>query len=306
ALVVFSGYESGVQLGPLAAPVGAWVAIWGALVFPVAFFFDRWWQSHYGLAAGIWHPPQILKAIAFFSIVIGAWLLSAKLQNQNVQASAAAFAVSGGVVLAMISVVTLTSIYPNRQHLGTFYQVACATYPAVLVAIAHAGRLRWSATLASIVYMVVICSMVWILPLFPARPEVAPVYNALDHMLPPPFPLLLILPAAAIDAVLRQVSWAHGWQRALALGLGFFIIFAAVQWIFAEFLLTSLADNQFFSGGGRHWPFFLKIHPSARVQFWNTPQTELNLCSAVVSIGSAMVASRCGLWLGDWMKRIQR
>jgi hypothetical protein len=298
-------HGTGVQLGALSAPLGAWLALWGALVFPVAFLFDRWWQSSYGLAAGIWHPPQILKAIAFFSIVIGSLLLCARLQNQNAR-GAMAFAASGGWVLVMISVVTLTRIYPNHQHSKTFYEVACAVYPFVLAAVASAGKFRWSAALASAVYMALICSMVWLLPLFPARPQVPPIYNLLDHMLPPPFPLLLIFPAAACDALLRRVAWRSTWLQAAALGLAFFIVFAAVQWVFAEFLLTSSADNWFFAGGGRQWPFFLKIDPLARVQFWNTSQTELNLSSGLVCIGLAVLASRCGLWMGNWIKRLQR
>lgn len=310
AFVFSTDGASGVQLGSMAAPLGAWLALWGALVFPVAFLFDSWWQSSYGLAAGIWHPPQILKAVAFFSIVTGAWLLCARVQNQTARGGAAAFAASGGFVMVMISVVTVTGIYPNRQHTGTFYEVACAVYPLLLVAVASAGRVRWLATLASAVYMALICSLVWLLPLFPAHPQVPPIYNPLDHMLPPPFPLLLILPAFALDALLRKVNWpsnrSQPWLQAIALGVVFFIVFAAVQWAFAEFLLTSLADNWFFAGGGRHWPFFLKIDPLARVQFWNTAQTELNLSSGLASVGLAVVASRCGLLIGDWMKRLQR
>ncbi len=31
-----------------------------------------------------------------------------------------------------------------------------------------------------------------------------------------------------------------------------------------------------FAGGGRHWPFFLKIDSMSRVIFWKTPQDEMN------------------------------
>ena len=66
----------GVRFGKFYAPLGAWLAAWGALAFPVTVLFDRWWQSAYGLTAGIWHPPQILKAVAFFAVVIAVrvWL----------------------------------------------------------------------------------------------------------------------------------------------------------------------------------------------------------------------------------------
>lgn len=299
-----------VQIGPLHAPLGAWLAAWGALVFPVAFLFDRWWQSAYGLAAGIWHPPQILKAVAFFAVVAGAWLACLNWQNRSARGGAAMFAVSGGLALALISIVTLTSIYPNRQHSASFYQVACGTYPIVLIALATAGKLRWPATMAAAVYTAVICATVWLLPLFPARPQAAPIYNPLDHLMPPPFPLLLIVPAVALDVLLRKFSWpanrVQPWLQAGAAGLVFFIAFAASQWLFAEFLLSDLADNRFFAGGGRHWPFFLKIDAFARVSFWNHGQDELNLASALISVGLGMLAARFGLWMGAWMKCVRR
>src|SRR5205823_5659357 len=56
-----AGENSGIKLAGLTAPLGAWVCVWGALAFGAATLFDRWWQSNYGLVAGLWHPPQIAK-----------------------------------------------------------------------------------------------------------------------------------------------------------------------------------------------------------------------------------------------------
>jgi len=150
--------------------------------------------------------------------------------------------------------------------------------------------------------------MVWVLPLFPAKPQAAPIYNPLNHLMPPPFPLLLVVPAVALDALLRKVKWpthrARTWLQAGATGLVFLIVFMGTQWLFAEFLLTDLADNWFFAGGGRHWPFFLKIDPLARVAFWETH--EMNLANALGALGLAMLAARLGLWMGAWMTRVRR
>jgi hypothetical protein len=305
---------SGVRLGSLDAPLGGWVAAWGALLFLAAVFFDRWWQAAYGLAAGIWHPPQILKAIAFFSIIAGAWLLCLKWQNEpgreNASDGAMAFTACGGLLLSLTTVVMLTWIYPNRQHSSSFYKLACATYPMILVALATAGKLQWSATVAAVIYTAVIGFMVWVLPLFPARPQAAPVYQPLDHLMPPPFPLLLIVPAAALDLLLRKVRWpahrARTWLQAGAAGWVFVVIFMGTQWLFAEFLLTDLADNRFFAGGGRHWPFFLKIDSLARVTFWETRADELNLPGALGAAGLAMLAASLGMWTGAWMTRVRR
>ncbi len=290
---------SGVRIGRWVGPLGAWLAIWGACAFGTSLLFDRWWQSSYGMAAGIWHPPQLLKAAAFFAVTLGAWFCCR---------GRLAFAAAGGGVLTMISVVTLASIFPNRQHGALFFQVACATYPIVLVALATAGSSRLSATLGAAIYFMLIGAMVWLLPLVPAEPQVAPIYNPRDHLLPPPFPLLLIVPAFALDALLRffpgRTRRFENWSRAAESGLTFFFLILVTQWLFAQFLLMPASDHWFFAGGGKQWPFFLKIHPSARTVFWKIPGEELTLARSLGAAALAVLAARVGLWLGAAMKRI--
>lgn len=297
----------GVALGRLRAPLGAWLVLWGAFAFVTALFFDRWWQAGYGLAAGIWHPPQILKALAFFSVTTGTWLGLAGRQRQT--AGALAFAAAGGVVLAMVSVVTLPLCFANRQHSALFVEVACATYPIALLALARAGRLRFSASLGALAAMGLIAALVWILPLVPGSPQVGPIYNPRDHLLPPPFPLLLVVPALAIDALLRvfpaRTRRVQNWAHAFESGLSFFVIFTATQWLFSAFLLSPGADHWLFAGGGRHWPFFLRVDPSARTAFWLPPEDELTLGRMAIAAALAVLAARGGLWLGDAMQRVR-
>ncbi len=304
--------HAGVRLGRIEAPLGAWVTAWGALAFLAATLFDRWWQSNYGLVAGLWHPPQIAKTVAFFAIVIGPWFLWLKAINAREKTLAAGFGfiVAAGLVLTLITVASLTYIYPNRQHSAFFYQLACLTYPLVLAATAIAGRLPFSATAASLVYTGVVSLMVWLLPLFPAKPLVAPIYNSLDHLMPPPFPLLLAIPAVAIDCLFRWVrSRAHPvspWLQAATAGAGFFVLFIATQWVFAEFLLSDLADNRLFAGGGRHWPFFLKIDAVARTSFWEIAQDRLTLGAALTDGVLAILSAAVGLCTGKWMRNVRR
>ena len=66
-------------------------------------------------------------------------------------------------------------------------------------------------------------ALIWILPLFPAEPKLGPVLNPVTQFVPPNFPLLLIVPAFAIDLVRRYSS--RRWQRVAAgvvLGAVFF------------------------------------------------------------------------------------
>jgi hypothetical protein len=90
-------------------------------------------------------------------------------------------------------------------------------------------------------------AMIWILQLFPAQPRLAPIYIAVTHMVPPSFPLLLVVPALAIDLLLGRAGRRHDWLMSIALGLGFVALLLAVQWFFGEFLLSPAARNYFFA-----------------------------------------------------------
>ena len=290
----------GVSLGRMRAPLGAWLTVWGALAFAAALLFDRWWQASYGLAAGIWHPPQIAKTVAYFALALGAWLALSAEQRDTRGALAAALA--AGALLAMISVVTTAQSFANRQHSAVFYELGCATYPLVLAAQSLAGKSRASATSTALAYFALVGSMVWVLPLFAATPQAGPVYNSLDHLLPPPFPLLLVVPALAVDSLLRFIPGrskrGESWASALEVGCAFTALFVATQWVFARFLLSPAADQWFFAGGGRHWPFFLRIDPSARTAFWDFVSPNLDLVGAGIAVLLAIVSSRAGLSLG--------
>jgi hypothetical protein len=318
-----------VRLGFLSAPAGAWIGIWGALAFVAAVLFDRWWQGAYGLGAGIWHPPQICKAVAFFAILCGTLVCCASAQSRDEEDVSFlceyGVSVAGGLILMLVWVVTLKGSMANWQHGGSFYEVACGVYALPLAAIAIAGKGRWPATGAALVYMGLSCATIWLLPLFSAKPLIAPVYNFLDHMMPPPFPLLLVLPALVLDLILkRRLKEASlltpaatkgtfrlpGWMySSLLVGMvavGFAGVLVAVQWFFSEFLLSKVADNWFFAGGGQHWPFFLRISEQARRVFWSGAGDDVNESNLLVIVVLAMVSTRVGLWVGEWLKGVRR
>lgn len=293
----------GVRVGKIRAPLGAWMVLWSVLTFVVATCFDRWWQLSYGLVAGIWHPPQLMKACAFAVMLVGAWCTLAPRYPRFVVFAA-------GALLSLLGVFVLTEQIPNRQHSASFAQISCAIYPLVLVATSVSARGRFPATSAAVVYTVLQAALVWLLPLIPGSPAVAPIYQPRDHLLPPPFPLLLFVPALAIDLLIRvfpsrQRQGENGW-RSLETGVAFFILFVAVQWPFATFLLSSSADHWFFAGGGKEWPFFLKISPEAQTAFWTQPSEVFGLKHAALAVGLAILSARLGIATGDWIRRLQR
>jgi len=290
-----------VPLGPVAAPLGAWITLWGAIAFLTATLFDQWWQASYGLAAGLWPPPQLLKAAGFLAVTSGAWLTGDARSRFPWGASA---------VLALISVMTIPLLYANRQHSAAFFLAACGTYPLVLVAVAKSGSGRWPATRAALGYTLLLGTMVWLLPLFPGVPLVGPIYHPRDHFLPPPFPLLLLLPAFGLDWLLRQrparEAARSGSSAAGEAGLAFFLIFTVAHWVFASFLLSPAADHWFFAGGGRHWPFFLQIVPGAETSFWPESDSDFTGLRALLAIALAIGCSWLGLQLGRGLSVLKR
>jgi hypothetical protein len=320
----------GVNVGPLSGPSGAWILLWGAALVQATLPLDNWWQQAYGLGAGLWPPPQLLKTVGFFAILLGGALLCAAQANNSEAARPARRLLTwhGGLLLTLTAVVLIMIVYPNRQHTGLFYLISCALYPVVLVGAGGAAQGRWASTRIALAYMAVSCAMVWLLPLFPARPLTPPIHNPLDRLMSPPFPLLLVAPALLLDwlrprnpgsaAIVpaslttrstdkcrQDASAPRTLIQACAAGLGFFALFIAVQWTFAEFMLSSGSDNWVFAGGGRHWPFFLKID-QARVMFWGMKEDPLTWQKSLLAITLAILSAWSGLRVATWLSKLRR
>jgi len=302
---------TGVNIGPLSGPSGAWILLWGAATMQAALLFDNWWQQAYGLGAGLWPPPQILKTVGFFSLLVGGLVLCAAVRASGTRTKRIASTLlvwHGGLLLTMCALVLSVKNYPNWQHTASFYLISCAVYPVVLVAMGRALPGRWGATRTAMVYMAVVCIMVWLLPMVPARPLTAPIHNPTDHMMPPPFPLLLAVPALILDLLLARFSQPSRrrevWLAGVA-GVVFFATFLPTQWLFSKFMLSPESDNWFFAGGGQHWPFFLKID-EARVMFWGVKQDPLTGQTALLAVALATVVAWIGLWMGTWLIKLRR
>lgn len=294
-------------------PLGAWVTIWGSLTMLVSAPFDNWWHDAYGLDVEILSPPHSLLALGMYAVAVGAMLLALSWQNRGDQQTARAagrlFLFAMGVLLVMASIILTEKSYPNAQHQGSFYQICAVTYAFYLAIAARASRSRWGATWAAAIYMAIICGMVWILPLFKAQPLLAPIYLQVDHMVPPVFPLLLIVPAFSMDLVNQRLgtkrTFGADFGCAAGLGAAFFLIFLAVQWNFSAFLLSDGAKNWLFAGG-RQWPYFAPIGEWSG-RFWGIMNGEwLNWRSSLTALFFAIISARFGLGIGKWMRRVQR
>jgi len=177
------------------------------------------------------------------------------------------------------------------------------------------ANLRWSATLAAGIYTAIMVGVSWIFPLFPAQPMLAPIYNPVTHMVPPPFPMMVILPAIVIDVLMLawgkklvlQRGWKvmlQDWLLAVAIAVSFVGIMLPVQWHLSKFLLTPAADNWFFVGTGV-WPYYAKIGDWSR-QFWDLQKDPVSVQGIAIAVIIGIISARLGLWCSRWMLKVRR
>jgi hypothetical protein len=296
------------------APLGAWVAIWGAVAMLTSAPFDDWWHNAYGLDVEIISPPHMVLAAGMIAIQIGAMLLVLALQNRAAHGESlesresrtlgTAFLYAAGVVLLMVSTILMEDSYPNAQHATYFYVASCLVYPVLLAAVARASRLRWAATQTALFYTVLELAMMWILPLFPAQPKLAPINFPMDHMAAPLFPHLLVVPALAIDWILQRGGRRARWWTAPALGTAFLVLFLTVQWPLAKFLISPAAQNAVFAGD-RHWDYS-RVPGEWMTTFWVRRSTPLTPGRSGIAWLVAALSAQVGLGWGAWMSRVQR
>lgn len=295
-------------------PLGGWLCIWGSVAMLTSAPFDNWWHDAYGLDVKIISPPHSLLALGFLAILAGALVFALAEQAREETRELAQVDTSGvapwvvaytsGLVLTMVSI--FATEYTDRvlMHRALFYQVSALIFPFVLVAAARATRLRYPATATAIVYTVVRLAQLWILPLFDASPKLGPIRHAVDHMVPLDFPLLLIVPALVIDLVMRRTAARGAWLRAFVLGVAFLAVFAAIQWPFADFMMTAASRNALFRSD--NFPYMMSSDSWQILgKFWTESAAE-TIRGFGYALVIAVVSARAGLGWGSWLRSVRR
>ncbi len=103
------------------APLGAWIAMWGAVAMVTSAPFDNWWHNAYGLDVRIVSPPHTLLGLGMLGINLGALLLGLSHQNRVRDALGDwLFVFIGGIFLTLAGVFVMEFATPNLQHAGEF------------------------------------------------------------------------------------------------------------------------------------------------------------------------------------------
>ena len=288
------------------APLGAWVCIWGAFAMVTSAPFDDWWHSAYGLDVKIISPPHMLLAAGIAAIQYGAMLTALAWQNRAIGDRGRLshlYLLGAGLLLLLVATVATEHTQRWGMHQAHFYQVSAGVFLFFIVSAARASVARWPATTVAAVYTGVTLIMMVLMPLFPAQPLLGPIYVQVDRFMPTDFPLLLIVPAFALDLVLQRVKGrVNDWGLALLASAVFLAAFLAVQWPFADFLMTAAARNWFFVS--HRMPY--SVDPAMQARWYRLNPAEGLSAAWPIAIAIGFVSARCGLWWGSWMSRVQR
>src|SRR5688572_8511751 len=289
------------------APFGAWVSIWGAIAMITSAPFDDWWHNAYGLDVKIVSPPHMVLAAGIGAIQAGAMLMAQASKNRaggERRDLNRLFLLGAGLLLLLAA--TVATEYTQRwdMHQSLFYQVSAGVFVFFLVSAARAARTRWPATTVALIYAAFQMFMLLVLPLFPGQPLLGPIFVQVERFMPPDFPLLLFVPALAIDLLIRRVTpgaW-RDWGLAVALAVVFIVTFVAVQYPFADFLVSPWARNDFF---GSHRMDY-GVPPEIQQRFYELNPPDNLAVGLPIAIAIAFVSARLGLWWGNWMSQVRR
>jgi hypothetical protein len=308
------GHDAGVQSASVTiwgfrGPLGAFIAVWGCIAMLTSAPFDNWWHNAYGLDVKILSPPHTLLSFGSLAIKIGLLALLAGLMSRSTpdvrRTLGWIFLFVGASCVAQMGTLLTNSTWPVSMHTAACYLAVAIAVPAVLIATGWASQWRWGCTVVAGIYTAILLFFEWVLPLFPATPKLGPVYQHVTHLIPLHFPLLLIVPAIALDLLWSKTANWGRWKLALVSGPLFLFTFMAAQWPFANFLMSPAARNWFF--GMAYFAYFDPanfLYDPYKFIADETPAQFLRLMA--IAVVTSVLTARLGFSWGDWMRRMRR
>jgi hypothetical protein len=291
-------------------PMGAFICAWGAVGMITSAPFDNWWHNAYGLDVKILSPPHILLALGMTGIRFGTLVLVLAEFNRAAAQYRARLErilfVCFMFLLGMTVGIMQEDTFRMFMHGAKFYLVVMCVAPIWFAAVSRASDHPWAATIMTGLYTAMHLVFMWVLQLVPAEPKLGPVYQKITHLVPPDFPLLIIVPAIVFDLVRRvTVNWSRITQT-VVLAAACLASFLAVQWPFANFLMAPASRNWFFATSNA--PYFIPPQsPWARYEFLKTEATTTQFgVTMAVALVAAILTIALGFAWGNWMRRVRR
>jgi hypothetical protein len=306
-------------LGFFYSSLGALFCVWGAVAMLTSAPFDDWWHNTYGLDVTILSPPHTVLLLGMIGIQFGAMIGVIAIKNQlktNFASPARErtdrklfllFALSAGFLLTIWFTLLSEELGRMESHRSSYYIYSAVAFPFLLFATGRAVRHKWTLTAVTTVYTVMMLGTLWIIPLFPAEPKLGPILNHIKNYQAFQFPLLLVVPAIALDLLRSKLSHFNDWLLSLILGIAFLAIFFVVHWYLGGFLMESpYARNWFFGsdswyfGSDPNWEYRYKFAP------WMIETGSELTIGLSIALAASIISTRIGLAWGNWMYKIQR
>ena len=302
-----------VQVLGFHAPLGAFIAAWGGIAMLTSAPFDNWWHNAYGLDVKIISPPHTLLILGIRGVSLGMMFLTLAAMNRAAEAGDGSLSILrtlylylGGLTVAGQMFFLLEYTWDVLLHTTAAYIAMAIALPPVFAILALTARTRWACTIAASIYTALGIAEILIFPLVPASPKLGPVYNPITHLVPMKFPILILLPALALDLLFHYARprWKT-WQIALAAAVVFVVVLFAVEWPFASFLMTKASENRFF--GTIYFDYNSRADGWDRMREFFNPASGLHLVRGLtLATACAFVTTWLGLVVGKWMRGVQR
>jgi hypothetical protein len=298
------------------APLGAFIAAWGGIAMITSAPFDNWWHAAYGLDVKIVSPPHTLLILGMRAVSVGILFLILAAMNraatdetlsgeQTFKKLQRLFLYVGGLIVSGQMFFLIEYTWDVKLHSATAYIAMGIALPLAFAMLSQASRYKWAATTTAAVYMFIAIAEILIFPLFPAQPKLGPVFNPITHLIPAKFPILIFVPALALDLFWQKARAWKPWKIALVSGFLFIAVLTIVEWPFANFLLSKASENRFFGtiyfdynsppkGFDRMRIFFEPDHGA--VLYWGLLRASIY----------ASISTWIGLSFGRWMRSVQR
>ena len=296
----------------LRAPLGVFLMGWGGVAMLTSAPFDNWWHNAYGLDVKIVSPPHALLILGIRAVSFGVLFLILAAMNRAAENNAPTFFTLQKMLLYIGGLAVGGQMFFLQEytwdvvlHRAIAYIAMAIALPVLFAAFSQASRFRWAATTTAAIYTITIILEILIFPLFPAQPKLGPVFFPVTHLVPAKFPPLIILPALALDLLWQRTRNWKFWQVALVSGVVFVAVLFAVQWPFADFLISPHSNNRFF--GNIYFDYNARADGYDRMRRWFHPDSGLPLVLGLLRASLyAAISTWIGLAFGRWMRKVQR
>jgi hypothetical protein len=298
------------------APLGAFIAAWGGIVMITSAPFDNWWHAAYGLDVKIISPPHTLLILGVRAVAIGILFLVLAAMNrassdntpsgeQTFKKLQRLFLYVGGLIVSGQMFFLIEYTWDVRLHSASAYVAMGIALPLVFAILSQASRYKWAATSTAAVYMIIAIAEILIFPLFPAQPKLGPVFNPVTHLIPAKFPILIFVPALALDLLWQKTRAWKPWKVALISGFLFIAVLTIVEWPFANFLLSKASENRFF--GTIYFDYNSRPNGPDRLRRFLEPDNGAALYWGLLRAAIyGSISTWIGLSFGRWMRSVQR